>query len=147
MEAVGGGSIVAFTQEEMKWLERSSSGTSSDEDSTWLPPTTLPPTPAAAAAALGTASDEVGRASFDTAAAGGALVFFSAGRDAAGLAGFAEAAGAEGALAAPAINFDCAEACALAGAIVPLPASGFLAASDFDSLHFSRSSSSSLPVW
>src|SRR5882672_6575841 len=118
MEAVGrGGSIVAFTQEEMKWLERSSS--SSDEVSPWLPLAEAP-TPAAAAAALGVASKEVGRANFDPATAGAALAFFSegfanpdfasVGRCAVGLADFAEAAGAEGALAAPAINFDCATA-------------------------------------
>src|SRR5579863_2896745 len=116
------------------------------------------PTPAAAAAAFGAASFDAGRANFD--AAGSELpkvsaVFFcdaagdadaaadgrakplgvAAGLEIAGEAGFAGLADA---------TFDCAAAFGLSGATTAFGAS-FLAAAGLDSLHFSRSSSNSLP--
>ena len=90
------------------------------------------------------ASELAGRARPEAAVGG-----VGAGAVGAGLGtGFGAGAGltAAGLGAAGAANLACAAGFGL-GAATPLGASGFLAATGFDSLHFSRSSSSCLPVW
>src|ERR1039458_3635476 len=111
-----------------------------------------PPTPAAAAAAFGMASLDAGLASTDgfasTLGGAGAASFCSTGLATTGLASAAttgRAAVAAGFAATGAANFACATGFAL-GTAGLLGASAFFAAG-LDSLHFSRSSSNSRPLW
>src|SRR5580700_4654637 len=109
------------------------------------------PTPAAAAAAFGVASFETGRASFELASVAevpAAFFWADAAKEdcGAGGAGFVTAGDDAGFAGLAPVSLDCAAARAFSGATRPFAGSAFLAAG-FDSLHFSRSSSSSLPFW
>src|SRR5262249_13852190 len=124
------------------------------------------PTPAAAAAALGADFATV-LARSGGALAAGAASFFSTGlagvdfvcpTGGAGVAGGfagtdaargedADGLGASGFGALAFTNFDCATALTWFETAGVFGASGFFATTDLDSLHFSSSSSSSLPVW
>src|ERR1700678_826026 len=123
MEADGGGaSILVLAREAMAGLDCSRFGAEETDSA-------LPPHPAAAATAFCPTSV------FATAGCG-------AGLGGAGTAGFFSA-GVDGAV----VNFACAAA-AFAGATIAgalACAAGAFAACDLDSLHFSRSSSNSLP--
>ena len=145
MDAEGGcaaASMVAFTHEVMNWLEASSLGALVEEAAS------PPPHPAAAAAALRAGIDAgwaiagvvagvlaiAGLAAWGGRATGGTETFFST-----GLA--AGSGGADASFGWATAVTGAATAAAGVGAVV------FFAACGLDSLHCSRSSSSSLPLW